>query len=60
MTISDGFAIVPKRCDKCGRRFLWEGYSIYYKMVGIECYDLKCIKWKRCNNGMDRKDKKIY
>ena len=30
MTITfNRFALLPKRCDKCGRRFVWEPYYSY-------------------------------
>ena len=53
MTITkhDGFAIIPKRCDKCNRLFWLEQYDIYYKEVGIEHYSLKQIECKECIKG---------
>lgn len=49
MTIPfDHFAVFPKRCDRCGRRFIWEPYNTFYKEVGIEHYDLKCVKCREC------------
>gem|GEM_PF-4352461 len=46
ITYKDGFALIPKRCDKCHRLFWLEPYSVYYKEVGIEHYSLKQIKCK--------------
>lgn len=48
ITTYDRFAITPKRCNKCNRLFILEPYDIYYKQVGIECFDLKQIKCKEC------------
>ena len=50
MTITkyDGFAILPKRCDRCNRLFWLESYNIFYKTVGIESYSLKQIECKNC------------
>ena len=48
ITYYDKFAFTPKRCNKCNRIFIFEGYNIYYKQVGIECFDLKQIKCKNC------------
>lgn len=50
MTITkyDGVAILPKRCNKCNRLFIFEPYDIYYKCVGIGLYNLKQIKCKEC------------
>ena len=39
MTITfNRFALLPKRCDKCGRRFIWEPYYSYKydKEVGFQ------------------------
>lgn len=51
ITYNDSFAFLPKRCDICNRLFIFEGYNIFYKEVGIERYDLKQIKCRRCSNG---------
>lgn len=45
------FALLPKQCDKCNRRFVFEPYEIYYIEVGIEHYPLKCYKCARCCRG---------
>lgn len=42
------YAILPKRCDKCFRRFWMEPYETFVCFVGIEHRDLKCVKCKRC------------
>ena len=42
------FAIIPKTCDKCRRIFWLERYETFYREVGIEHYDLKCVKCFRC------------
>ena len=52
ITDKDGFALLPKRCDKCNRLFWFEPYWVYYKEVGIERYSLKQIK---CKNHGERK-----
>ena len=44
----DRFAILPKRCGKCGRKFIWEPYNIYYTDVGIEHYHLKQVCCREC------------
>lgn len=48
MTIPEHFAIFPKTCDKCRRRFLWEQYSTYYRLMGIEQIPVKFIRCKKC------------
>lgn len=50
MTITkhDGFAIVPKRCNKCNRLFWFESYDIYYKTVGIPQHLLRRTKCQEC------------
>lgn len=50
MTITkhDGFAIIPKRCDKCNRLFWLEEYDIYYREVGIQRYSLRQIECREC------------
>lgn len=48
ITYYDKFAFIPKRCNKCNRLFIFEGYNIYYKQVGFEYFDLKQIKCKNC------------
>ena len=50
MTITkyDGFAIIPKRCDRCNRLFWLEPYKIYYNVFGVGCYFLKQIECKKC------------
>lgn len=45
------FNLFPKTCDRCGRRFLFEIYDIYYIMVGIEHYSLKCYICRQCMKG---------
>lgn len=50
ITYYDKFAFIPKRCNKCNRLFIFEGYNIYYKQVGFGYFDLKQIKCKNCIN----------
>ena len=52
MTITkhDRIAIIPTRCNYCNRLFIFEPYDIYYREVGIECYDLKQRKCLECVN----------
>lgn len=49
MTISkyDKYAILPTRCDKCNRLFIFEPYNIYYtgSLAGIS---VKCNKCLHC------------
>ena len=47
------FALFPKRCDKCGRTFVWERCDYFYREVGIEHYDLKCWRCSRCMKRYD-------
>ena len=42
------FNIIPKRCSKCGRLFIFEPYNIYYKEIGFGYYDQ--IKCKICSS----------
>lgn len=44
----DRFALIPTRCDKCNRLFIFEPYDIYYKKVALDFFDLKQIKCKQC------------
>ena len=53
MTLPNKFAFFPKTCDKCGRKFLWEEYSIYYRMMGIEQMSVKFIKCRKCKKEAD-------
>lgn len=48
ITTHDRFALTPKRCNKCNRLFIFEPYDIYYKQVGLDYFDLKQIKCKKC------------
>ena len=50
MTITnyDSFALIPTRCSKCNRLFIFEPYDIYYKKVAIDFFDLKQVKCKKC------------
>lgn len=50
ITYYDKFALLPKRCSKCNRLFVFEGYNIYYKSVAFGRYDLKQKKCKKCIN----------
>ena len=49
MTISmyDKFALLPTKCDKCNRLFIFEGYNVYYKQVSPFC-ELKRVKCEQC------------
>lgn len=48
MTISyyDKYAIIPKRCSKCNRLFLFEGYNLFYRELGRDSIEM--IKCKKC------------
>lgn len=59
MTITryDGYSVLPKRCNVCGRLFVLEPYNEYYIFepnneyyieVGFEHYSLKQIKCFEC------------
>lgn len=56
MTITnyDGFAILPKRCDRCNRLFWLEPYNIFYETLGIGMESIKFIECKNCIE--ERKD----
>lgn len=57
ITTHDGFALFPKRCDRCNRLFWLEPYDVYYKEVGIEHYSLKQIKCdKHCGARMEEQE----
>ena len=45
----DKFALLPKKCDKCRKTFIFESYNIYIKQVGIECFDLEQIYCRECS-----------
>ena len=47
ITMHDKFALLPTRCDKCNRLFIFEWYNIYYKQVS-PFGELKRVKCKRC------------
>jgi len=46
----DGFAIVPKRCTKCGRLFWLEFYDTSVSLVGIGLITYTMIKCKECKD----------
>lgn len=50
MTITkhDRIALIPTRCDKCNRLFIFEPYDFYYKEVGIDHHSLKQVKCIEC------------
>lgn len=48
ITTYDKIAILPTRCDKCNRLFIFEPYMTYYKEVGIEHFPLRHVKCKKC------------
>ena len=59
MTLSrnryDKFAFLPKRCDKCRRTFIFEGYDVHYSMFGygielVKCKECMDLKWKVMGN----------
>lgn len=47
ITYHDGFAIKPKRCDKCGRVFWLEFYDYNYKTFAVGHYIKNCV-CKKC------------
>jgi len=47
ITCADGFALIPKRCDKCRRLFWLEPYYNVWQEVGIEHREIKHV---RCKN----------
>lgn len=55
MTLSrsryDKFAFLPKRCDKCRRTFIFEGYDVHYSyplMYSLLGYDTGLVTCKEC------------
>jgi hypothetical protein len=55
ITTHDGIALLPKRCNKCHRLFIFEAYDFYYRpmLTGtitlIKCKE--CIqKERQCKN----------
>lgn len=46
ITYYDRYAVTPKRCNKCNRLFLFEGYNIFYKEIGRDSIEI--IKCKKC------------
>lgn len=54
MTITfNRFALLPKRCDKCGRRFVWEPYYSYKydREVGFQTFVMTGRKCRECIDG---------
>lgn len=49
MTISmyDKFALLPTKCDKCNRLFIFEWYNVYYREVS-HLSEIKIIKCEKC------------
>lgn len=49
MTITnyDSFALLPTRCDKCNRLFIFEPYDTFAKYTGIPTVDC-FVKCKKC------------
>lgn len=56
----DKFALTPKICDRCKRRFIWEGYKIYFKQVN-PMVDVQCVECRECISKwrVDEKNAKI-
>lgn len=50
ITMYDKFALLPKRCSKCNRLFIFEWYNKYERSVTPSCPSLKIIKCKECIN----------
>lgn len=46
ITYYDRYAVIPKRCSKCNRLFLFEGYNFYYRELGKDSIEM--IKCKKC------------
>ncbi len=43
------FAIIPKYCDKCHRKFWLEPYDIFYRDIGIYRHNYKMVRYcKKC------------
>jgi len=42
------FAIIPKRCDKCYRKFWLEPYDIFYRDIGFWGHSYEMVKCKKC------------
>lgn len=49
MTISmyDKFALLPTKCDKCNRLFIFEWYNVYCREVS-PFSEIKIIKCEKC------------
>lgn len=50
ITTHDRIAILPKRCDKCHRKFWLEPYNIFGRAVGIGGYSIEYIECKKCED----------
>ena len=49
MTIKyDRFAFSPKICDRCRRKFIFEGYKLIWVEVGIEHRSIQVPLCKNC------------
>ena len=47
MTLYD-FALTPRRCERCRRRFIFELCDYAYQEVGIEHKDIKVWYCRKC------------
>lgn len=49
MTISmyDKFALLPTKCDKCNRLFIFEWYNVYRREIS-PFSEIKIIKCEKC------------
>lgn len=47
ITMYDKLALLPTRCDKCNRLFIFEWYNAYYKQVS-PFGELKRVKCEQC------------
>lgn len=56
ITYADGYAIIPKRCDDCGRLFWLEPYYTYTKFVGIGQHALKQTRCLECKHRKDKEN----
>lgn len=44
----DKFALMPTRCNKCNRLFIFEPYDIYCKRYVMNCLTSYRVKCKKC------------
>lgn len=48
ITMYDRFAFLPKRCSKCNRLFIWEGYMLHVSLSPDMRYTFKDPVCNQC------------